>query len=354
MKTANEPATLSVTREPFGSLKDGSDVDRYTLTNACGSSVSVITYGGTITQCLMSDSRGSFESVVLGFDNLQQYLEPHPRFGALIGRFANRIAGAEFRLDERQYKLAATKGTSTLHGGVVGFDKKVWKAEVATDQNAASLKLHYVSADMEEGFPGNLDIDVTYRLNNDNCLSIEYEATTDKATPVNFTNHSYFNLAGAGKGSVLDHIAQFNAKFFTPVDESLIPTGEIRSVHDTPFDFLAPVAFGKRIEQTGAGYDHNLVVTGTESDPWFVGTVSHLGSGRTLTIHTDQPAFQLFTANGLNGAISGIGGAYEKHGGFCIETQHFPDSVHHRHFPSTILRPGVTFRSFTRYTFGVA
>ncbi len=351
MKTAEGLATPTVERNSFGQLQDGSAVDIFNLKNGRGMNVSVITYGGTITRCTVPDRNGDCESVVLGFDNLEQYLAPHPRFGALIGRFANRIGNAEFTLDGQSYKLAATKGTSTLHGGIIGFDKKIWTAESGADEHKAWLKLHLASVDLEEGFPGNLDLAVTYTLDATNALTLSYEATTDKATPVNFTNHSYFNLSGAGNGDVLGHLAQFNARFFTPVDDNLIPTGEIHSVKNTPFDFGTERRIGDRIAQTGAGYDHNLVITGQEQDVECLGSVRELKSGRILTVHTDQPGFQFFTANSLSGVISGVGGAYPKHGGFCLETQHFPDSVHQRHFPNTIVRPGDIFKTYTRFSF---
>lgn len=343
----------SVEKKDFGHLPDGELVECYTLTNSQQMSAKILTYGGTVTELLVPDRAGKFESVVLGFDNLEQYLSPHPRFGAVIGRFANRIAGAQFRLDGQDYRLAANKNGNTLHGGMIGFDKKNWRAESGSNNDAAWLKLSYVSVDMEEGFPGTLNISVKYSVSNKNVFAIEYHATTDKATPVNVTNHSYFNLAGAGRGDVLQHICTFHAGYYTPASGDGIPTGEILSVSGTPFDFRSAAKIGDQIEKTGGGYDHNLVVTGTVANPDDIGTVVDPESGRVLSIKSDQPGFQFFTANGLDGKIQGIGGAYQKHAGFCVETQHFPDSVHQKHFPTTILRPGQIFRSYTEYCFSV-
>lgn len=350
MSTSTFANTPAIEKQSFGKLADGRPVDIYTLTNGNGMRVRAINYGCIVTECHVPDKNGQTANVVLGFDNLQQYLEPHPRFGSLIGRFANRIANAQFEIDGVAYKLTPTKGTTSTHGGVIGFDKKLWRAEPSAQDGVASLTLRYRSVDMEEGFPGNLDVAVTYTLDNDNTFSLSYEAQTDKPTPINLTNHSYFNLAGAGSGSILDHIASFRVESFTPVDADAIPTGEIRSVENTPFDFRTETAIGDRIEQTGGGYDHNLVIADRgESVP--AGTVRDPKSGRQLTFYTDQPAFQFFTANGLNGAIVGLGGSYQKHAAFCLETQHFPDSVHHKNFPSVILRPDEKFRSTTRYQF---
>jgi aldose 1-epimerase len=332
-------------------LPDGREVEIFTLTNSRGMQVRALNYGCIITECHVPDRNRQTANVVLGFDNIEQYLAPHPRFGSLIGRVANRIANAEFELDGRVFKLTPTKGTTSTHGGVIGFDKKLWTASLGTESDAVWVKFHYLSPDGEEGFPGNLDVTVTYTLDEANGFVLRYEATTDKPTPINLTNHSYFNLSGAGRGTVLNHVAQFNASAFTPVDADSIPTGEIRSVTGTPFDFQSPHAIGARIESVPGGYDHNLVLSSRNVEVEPAGTVTDPVSGRTLIFYTDQPAFQFFTANGLNGAIKGLGGAYDKHAGFCLETQHFPDSVHHANFPSTILRPGETFRSFTRFQF---
>lgn len=353
MSTSTSASTPSIDKQSFGQLPDGRPVDIYTLANSNGMKVRVMNYGCIITECHVPDKNGQTANVVLGFDNLQQYLAPHPRFGSLIGRFANRIANAQFEIDGVTYKLTPTKGTTSTHGGVIGFDKKLWSAEANTERGAASLTLRYRSVDMEEGFPGNLDVVVTYTLDSSNTLTLRYQAATDKSTPINLTNHSYFNLAGAGNGDILDHLARFRVDSFTPVDPvDSIPTGEIRSVSGTPFDFRTETAIGDRIEETGGGYDHNLVIAaGDAADLDPAGTVRDPKSRRKLTFYTDQPAFQFFTANGLNGAIAGLGGSYRKHAGFCIETQHFPDSVHHANFPTVILRPGDTFRSTTRYQF---
>lgn len=340
---------------PFGKLPDGRSVDAIVLKNSNGMVVKLLTYGAIISECWVPDRDGKLANVALGFDNLEQYLAKHPRFGSTIGRYANRIKGAEFELDGVKYKLAANKGTTTIHGGNIGFDKVVWKIEesgkVEKEGYAyAAAKLSYLSVDMEEGFPGNLKVEIEFRLEDSNSLMINYRASTDKATPINLTNHSYFNLRGAGCGNILDHVASFNAGKYTPLNEDFVPTGEFATVEGTPFDFRKQTRIGERIEQAG-GYDLNYVINMRPGDIEGVGSVIDPESGRCLTTFTDQPGFQFFTANGLDGSIVGLGGKYEQYAGFCIETQHFPDSLHHPNFPSTILRPGETFGSITQYAF---
>jgi aldose 1-epimerase len=352
MNTVKQSGSPTIEKRLFGTLPSGEGVDEYTLTNSKGMVVRVITYGGTITECRVPDRKGVLANVALGFDNLAQYLAKHPRFGALIGRFANRIANARFNLDGTEYKLAATKGSSTLHGGVIGFDKKIWSADGTLKNGSPSLRLHYISPDMEEGFPGTMTVTVTYLLDDDNTLHIKYEAETDKPSPINLTNHSYFNLSGAGRGNILNHVARFDAVEYTPVNADLIPTGEIASVDQTALDFRAARSIGSRIEEIG-GYDHNYVLSRSDSAPVCLGSVSDPASGRVLTTYTDQPAFQFFTANGLDGSIKGPNGNYEQYAGFCLETQHFPDSVNQPKFPNVILRPGEKFESVTSYRFSV-
>jgi aldose 1-epimerase len=295
--------------------------------------------------------------VVHGFDNLEQYAKGHPGFGATIGRFGNRIARARFTLDGREYTLAANNGRNHLHGGLKGFDKVVWDARSlpATDHEAA-VQFRYLSKDGEEGYPGNLSVTVTYTLTDDNALRIDYEATTDKATPVNLTNHSYFNLAG--EGDVLDHEVMIAADRYTPVDDELIPTGEITSVKGTPLDFTRPMQIGARIEQLKpkpGGYDHNYVLNRDGKALALAARATEPKSGRGMEVLTTEPGMQLYTGNFLDGKYTGVGGvAYGRHSGLCLETQHFPDSVNRPNFPSTILRPDETFESTTVFKFFVA
>ncbi len=354
----------------FGVLPDGQQAHLYCLSNSSGMSVKISDYGAIITEILIPDENGKQLNVALGFDNLEQYLAKHPRFGCTIGRYANRIGNASFTLDGVNYKLAVNNGKNSIHGGLVGFDKQKWETlESGESEEGSRLKLRLLSEDMQEGFPGNLDLKVEFSVLNNNSLQINYEAVSDRATPLNLTNHSYFNLKGAGQGEVLDHICQFNAAFYTPLDSESIPTGEITSVENTPYDFRNPASIRSKIDGTGSGYDINLVA-GSESaaeslihtagaDPAAlpairkVAEVHEPGSGRKMLVYSDQPGFQFFTANSLDGSISGNGGSYVKHAGFCIETQHFADSVHHKNFPNVILRPGQIFRSSTRYVFEV-
>jgi aldose 1-epimerase len=346
---------LSVEKTTFGKMPDGKEVDLYTLTNAHGMTVKVTNYGGIVTELLVPDKNGKAENVVLGFDNLKDYLAGHPFFGALAGRVANRIAGAKFTLDGKEYKLAANNGPNTLHGGKAGFDKKLWKAEPVKAAGAVGVKLHYVSPDGEEGFPGNLDTTVTYWLTNDNELKIDYTATTDKTTPVNLTHHGYFNLATPASGPMLGHELMIAADQYTPTDDALIPTGEIKSVKGTPLDFTKPTAIGDRIDQlkgNPGGYDHNYVLRGGGKGLALAARVHEPRSGRVMEVFTTEPAIQFYSGNFLSGKEKGHGGVvYRKHQGLCLEAQHFPDSVHHANFPSVILRPGETYRQTTVYKF---
>lgn len=347
---------MKVTSELFGRLADGTAVDIYTLKNASGLEARVMTYGAILVSLKVPDRNGALADVNLGFDTLEGYLGTHPYFGAIIGRYGNRIARARFTLDGVEYRLPANDNGNTLHGGLKGFDKVVWKAEPVAAPNGAAVKLAYVSKDGEEGFPGNLAVAVVYTLTDTNELEIRYEATTDKKTPVNLTNHAYWNLKGEGRGDVLAHVLRIEAGRITAVDsaKTLIPTGEIVPVAGTPFDFTAPHAIGERIAAVEGGYDHNFVLKSGGGTPALAARVEEPESGRVLEIWTDQPGIQLYTGNFLDGSVVGKGGhAYGKHFAFCLETQHFPDSPNHPNFPSTILEPGQTFRTVTVHKFFV-
>jgi aldose 1-epimerase len=345
--------TASTTQSVFGKMPDGTPVDLYTLTNANGLIMKVMTYGAVITELHVPDKAGALADVVLGFDNLPDYIHHSPCFGAVCGRVANRIAKGRFSLDGRTYSLAINNGPNTLHGGLVGFDKVVWEAEAADGPNGPAVVLSHLSPDGNEGFPGNLRVRVTYTLTNRDEVRIDYEATTDKPTIVNLTNHSYFNLAGSG--DVMGQVLQLRASRYTPVDEGLIPTGALAEVAGGPLDFTQPKPLGRdmaRIVERTHGYDHNYVVDGGGKSLVLAARVHDPLSGRSLEVMTDQPGVQLYTANGFNGTLVGkYGRAFPLHAGFCLETQHFPDSVNHPSFPTTVLRPGETLRSTTIYRF---
>jgi len=341
----------------FGDLPDGTPVDAYTLRNAWGLEARIMTYGAILVSLKVPDRDGVLADVNLGFDTLGGYLGTHPYFGAIIGRYGNRIAKARFMIDGVEYRLAANNNENNLHGGVKGFDKVVWKAEPLRSAEGAGLKLSYLSRDGEEGFPGNLAVTVIYTLTKADELRIDYEASTDKRTPVNLTNHAYWNLEGEGRGDILGHVLRLEADRITAVGSAanLIPTGEILPVAGTPFDFRTPHAIGERIAQVEGGYDHNFVLRSGGGSLALAAQVEEPGSGRIMEIWTDQPGIQLYTGNFLDGTVVGKGGkAYQKHYGFCLETQHFPDSPNHPNFPSTILEPGQTYRTTTVHKFSVA
>jgi aldose 1-epimerase len=347
-----ETTKMSIIKSDFGKTKEGQPVDLYTLTNASGMTVKITNYGGIVTSLQVPDKNGKFDDVVLGFDTLDQYLEGHPYFGALVGRYGNRIAKGKFTLNGTEYQLAANNGENHLHGGIKGFDKVVWNAEMVKKENEMGVKLSYLSKDGEEGYPGNLTAVVTYVLTNDNELIINYKAETDKPTPVNLTHHSYFNLKGAGNGDILGHLLTIDADRFTPVDEGLIPTGELKSVKDTPMDFTVPKAIGERIDQVKGGYDHNYVLNGWDGSLRLAAKVVEPLSGREMEVWTTEPGLQFYTGNFLDGTITGENGkVYNKHYGFCLETQHFPDSPNKAGFPSTILEPGEKYTHTTIYRF---
>jgi aldose 1-epimerase len=350
----------NVTRAPFGSLADGAAVELFTLTNVGGMQVQATNYGGIITSIKTRDRNGALADVTLGYDSLGGYLQSSPYFGAIVGRYANRIGGAKFSLDGRTYKLAANNGPNTLHGGLKGLDKAVWKAEPFEKAGEVGIVFTHTSPDGDEGFPGALAVSVTYTLTDRNELAFDFHATTDKPTVVNLTQHAYFNLKGEGSGDVLDHTLMINADRYTPVDAALIPTGELASVAGTPLDFRTKTAIGGRINsdhpqlKLGKGYDHNFVINGGGGELVLAARVEEPSSGRVMEVHTTEPGVQLYTGNHLDGSIVGKAGRpYGERSGFCLETQHFPDSPNKPSFPTTTLRPGEEFKSRTVYTFSV-
>lgn len=344
---------MSVRKESFGKTKDGKEVYLYTLTNGNKSTVKITEYGGIVTSLLVPDKSGRMDDVVLGFDALDPYLAVHPYFGALIGRYGNRIAKAKFSLNGEEHLLAANDGRNHLHGGIAGFDKVVWNGLEIENGGAAGLRLTYRSKDQEEGYPGNLDCTVTYTFNDRNELSIDYSATTDRPTIVNLTHHSYFNLKGAGSGDVLDHHMMIRAEKYLPADSESIPTGELKAVAGSAMDFTHPRTIGAGIDAVAGGYDHNYVLA--EKAPRalsLAAAVTAPDNGRKMEVLTTEPGIQFYSGNYLNGTIKGKGGKiYSKHGGFCLETQHFPDSPNQPAFPSTVLNPGETYRQQTIYRF---
>ncbi len=351
----------NVSRAEFGRLPDGTRVDVITLTNAQGLEVRAITYGGIVVSLRVPDRAGRLDDIVLGYDDLDGYLKDSPYFGAIIGRYGNRIAKGRFTLDGRPYQLATNNGPNHLHGGVKGFDKLVWKAEEFKNPEGVGIVFTHTSPDGDEGYPGNLNVRITYTLTDRNELAIDYYATTDKPTPVNLTHHSYFNLAGAGTRDVLDHELMINAGRYTPVDATLIPTGVLVSVEGTPFDFRKPVRIGARIDEDheqlrhGMGYDHNFVLNRDTDTLIHAARVVESTTGRTLDLYTTEPGLQFYSGNFLDGTITGKSGrVYQKRYGFCLEPQHFPDSPNKPQFPSTILRPGREYRSKTVFVFGVS
>ena len=355
---ADEPqpgGEVGITKAPFGKTEDGTPVEIYTLTNKHGMKVKIMTYGALVTEIHVPDRNGKFDDVALGFDNLDAYLKGHPYFGAIIGRVANRIAKGKFVLEGKAYNLATNNGPNSLHGGTKGFDKVVWKASTTPVASGVALNFTYVSKDGEEGYPGKLTASVTYTLTAQNELRIEYQAITDQATPVNLTNHSYFNLAGTKGVNIHDHLLEIMADHYTPVDDTLIPTGEIRSVQGTPLDFTKPTAIGARIGELKGepgGYDHNYVLRKGGAALPLVARVQEPTTGRVLEMFTTEPGLQFYSGNFLDGTLKGKKGVtYQKHFGFCLEAQHFPDSVNKPNFPTVILRPGHTYTQTTVYKF---
>ena len=346
--------TSKVLKRNFGKTSDGQPVDLYTMKNAGGAEVAIMNYGGIVVSLKVPDRAGTIADVVFGFDTFEPYLSPPPYFGAIVGRYGNRIARGRFKLNGVEYKLAVNNGENALHGGIRGFDKQLW----AVRDRGDSLELSYLSKDGEEGYPGNLATTVIYSWNDANELKIEYSATTDKDTVVNLTNHSYFNLAGAGEGDILGHVVMIDADRFTPVDAGLIPTGELKPVEGTPFDFRKPTPIGARIDapdqqlKFGKGYDHNFVLNHPSPTPALAARVTEPKTGRALEVLTTEPGLQFYTGNFLDGTIKGKGGkTYVHRGAFCMETQHFPDSPNQPNFPSTVLKPGQKYQTTTIYRF---
>jgi aldose 1-epimerase len=347
-----------ITKESFGKTGDGESVDIYTLKNRNGMEAKITNFGGTVVSLKTPDRSGKFDDIVLGFNDLESYLKPHPYFGTLIGRYGNRIAKGRFTLNRTEYKLAVNNGENHLHGGIKGFDKVVWQARSQRTAAGPALVLTYLSKDGEEGYPGNLRVRVVYTLTNNNELKIDYSATTDKDTVTNLTHHSYFNLAGEGNGDILSHLVTLYANRFTPTDAGSIPTGELKSVRGTPFDFLKATAIGDRINQDdeqlkfGSGYDHNWVVNGIAGVMRRAASVYEPTTGRVMEVWSNEPGIQFYTGNFLDGTLTGKAGkVYPKRSGFCLETQHYPDSPNQRKFPTTTLRKGATYKSTTIYRF---
>jgi aldose 1-epimerase len=354
----NAEAKPQITKQAFGKTAEQESVELYTLTNAKGVEAKIMTYGGIVVSLKVPDRHGKLGDVVLGYDNLEGYLKSNPFFGCIVGRYGNRIANGKFTLNGKPYTLARNNGENHLHGGLKGFDKVVWKAKEIKSPTGVGLSLSYVSKDGEEGYPGNLSVTVVYTLTNANELKIAYTATTDKATVVNLTQHSYFNLAG--EGDILKHELMINGNRFTPVNQTLIPTGELRSVKGTPMDFTKPFAIGARIEQQdeqlkfGRGYDHNWVINSSPGKLALAARAYEPTTGRVMEVYTTEPGVQFYTGNFLDGSITGKGGqVYQQRYGFCLETQHFPDSPNQPKFPSTTLKPGQRYATTTSYRFSV-
>ena len=347
-----------IEKSAYGRLPDGREVAKYTLRNTAGMEVDVITLGGIITRWTAPDRNGVYQDVVLGFDSLQPYVKENPFFGALVGRYGNRIAGGQFELDGQTYTLARNNGANHLHGGVRGFDKVLWEASAGHDTDRARLLLDYHSPDGEEGYPGKLDVRVVYTLTDNNALEIDYQAVTDKPTVVNLTNHSYFNLSGDFSHDILDHELQMDADAYLPVDTGLIPTGEIRPVAGTAFDFTRPKAIGRDLNnddpqlRVGGGYDHCWVLRRESPGLMLAATAYHPKSGRLLKVSTEEPGVQFYIGNFLDGTLPAQGGGkYGKRSGFCLETQHFPDSPNRPEFPTTRLDPGQVYQTRTVFSF---
>jgi aldose 1-epimerase len=360
--STNEPdkkteATSSITKTIFGTLEDGQEIEEYTLSNSRGMEIKILNLGGIITSWTAPDREGKYKNVVLGFDNLNLYMDNRPHFGALIGRYGNRIAKGKFSLNGKEYQLATNNGPNHLHGGLKGFDKVVWNANAIGNDESASLILGYLSKDMEEGYPGNLNVKITYTLTNQNALEVTYEATTDKSTIVNLTQHSYFNLSGDFSQKITNHILQINADRFIPVDPTLIPMGELASVENTPFDFRDPKHIGKDINaenvqiKRGKGYDHCWVLN-NQGQMQTVASLFHPLSGRFLEVISNEPGIQFYTGNFLDGTLPMVGGGtYGHRTGMCLETQHYPDSPNHDDFPRVVLNPDEIYLTKTIFKF---
>ncbi|MFB9109324.1 aldose epimerase family protein [Flavobacterium gyeonganense] len=358
--TQNAKDSVTIVKSDYGTTPKGEKIESYKLKNQNGMEVDIITFGGIITDLKVPNKDGVSENVVTGFNSLEQYMKPNPFFGALIGRFGNRIAKGKFTLDGKEYTLAINNAPNALHGGPEGFFRAVWKAEEAKSGEAAVLKLSYLSKDMEEGYPGNLKVIVTYTLTKNNELEVLYEASTDKKTVVNLTQHTYFNLSGDFSKTILDHELTLNADKIVPVDATLIPTGELQDIANTPFDFRKPKLIGKDIDAKdeqlirGKGYDHCWVLNNPEKGKTVIATAYHPASGRVLEVTTDEPGIQFYSGNFLDGTLPmRNGGTYAHRTGFCLETQHYPDSPNQKNFPTTVLNPGENYKTKTTFKFSV-
>ena len=357
--TPQNKKTIQIEKDSYGITQEGQEVDRYTLSNAAGMQVEIITYGGIITSMKVPNAAGGLNDVVLGYDSLSDYEKGSPYFGALIGRYGNRIADGSFTLDDQTYTLVQNDGKNHLHGGTKGFDKVVWSADSKIEDNKAVLQLHYLSQDMEEGYPGNLHTEVVYTLTNDNMLEVAYKATTDKKTVVNLTQHAYFNLSGAK--DILDHELRLQAPRYLPIDETLIPTGEIASVEGTPFDFTSFKTIGRDIEteslqlERGLGYDHCWVLDNPNKELQTAALLKEASSGIQMEVRTDQPAIQFYSGNFLDGTnpMKQSDSFYNYRSGLCLETQHYPNSPNEASFPSTVLSPGEVYSTKTQFLFSV-
>jgi len=357
--TPQNKKTIQIEKDSYGITQEGQEVDRYTLSNAAGMQVEIITYGGIITSMKVPNAAGGLNDVVLGYDSLSDYEKGSPYFGALIGRYGNRIADGSFTLDDQTYTLVQNDGKNHLHGGTKGFDKVVWSADSKIEDNKAVLQLHYLSQDMEEGYPGNLHTEVVYTLTDDNMLEVAYKATTDKKTVVNLTQHAYFNLSGAK--DILDHELRLQAPRYLPIDETLIPTGEIASVEGTPFDFTSFKTIGRDIEteslqlERGLGYDHCWVLDNPNKELQTAALLKEASSGIQMEVRTDQPAIQFYSGNFLDGTnpMKQSDSFYNYRSGLCLETQHYPNAPNEASFPSTVLSPGEVYSTKTQFLFSV-
>lgn len=345
---------MTVEKSVFGKMSDGAEVDVYTLANPSGMKAKIMTLGATLIDVETPDRNGKFQNITLSLDSLDAYLKGHPFFGSVAGRYANRIAKGRFTLDGKTYTLATNNGPNHLHGGIKGFDKVVWKAKSFNDKRGAGVELTYVSRDGEEGYPATLTSTVVYTLTADNELKMEYTATTDKPTVLNLTNHAYWNLGGAKAGGILDHQVTLFADRYLPVDETLIPLGPLAPVANTPMDFTTPHKIGERIAKVDGGYDHCYVLNRKGQGLELAARIVEPKSGRTMEISTTQPGIQFYTGNFLDGTLQGGGATYQKNHGFCLETQHYPDSPNRPEYPTTVLRPGETYHQTTVHKFGVA
>lgn len=348
-----EESPVDIHESQFGTMEDGRQIYQYTLSNDNGMEVQIINYGGIIKSIKVPDREGNQDNVVLGFGVLEKYMKDDPFFGATIGRYGNRIEDGKLTLNGEEYKLPANDGDQHLHGGPEGFFEQYWESEIVEENGRPELELSYLSEDGEMGYPGNLEVDVTFAMLEENVLRIEYEAETDKATPVNLTNHAYFNLKGDPTQTILDHKLTFPAEHYTPVDENLIPTGEIKEVEGTPFDFTEPTAIGARIDQVEGGYDHNWVLREEAADTLqLAARLEDPDSGRRMEIYSHEPGIQFYSGNFLDGSYVGQNGRkFEEHGALCLEPQHFPNSPNEPDFPSTILEPGEQYYTVSEYHF---